>query len=93
MPLSAKPAQTDPQTLALRAAAFVLGDDRLRQRFMDLCGIEPAELRASLADTETLRAFLSFLCAHEPDLLACAQSLGEKPEALQSAAQNLEPRA
>jgi len=39
-------------------------------------------LRASIAEPATHRAVLDFLCAHEPDLVAAAESLGLAPAAL-----------
>lgn len=70
------------ETLALRALATVIGDDRLRDRFLALTGLSPDELRQSAGDPGTLAALLDFLAAHEPDLMLVAERLGVKPEAL-----------
>ena len=39
----------------------------------------------SLGEPETHRAVLDFLCAHEPDLVAAAESLGVAPAELAAA--------
>jgi hypothetical protein len=62
-------------TLALQALAFIMADERLRERFIDLSGVTAADLRERLDDDTTLAAILSFLALHEPDLLACAAAL------------------
>jgi Protein of unknown function (DUF3572). len=51
--------------------------------------LTPDELRASLAEPATLAAVLDFLCAHEPDLLACAEALGAGPGDLVAARERL----
>lgn len=66
----------------LRALAWVLADAPRAQRFLDLTGLTPDGLRASVADSSTHRAVLDFLCAHEPDLLAAAEALEVPPARL-----------
>jgi len=44
-----------------------------------LTGLTPDALRASVAEPAMHRAVLDFLCAHEPDLIAAADSLGVAP--------------
>ena len=80
----------DSQTLALSALAATLGDERRAHRFLDLTGIGTDELRARAADPALLAALIRFLEAHEPDLVAVAETLGVKPEALVRARQELE---
>jgi hypothetical protein len=53
-------------------------------------GLTPADLKASASDPGTLSALLGFLEAHEPDLIACAEEIGVKPEALVAAHRELE---
>ena len=48
-------------------------------RLLDVTGLKPADLRASASSPATLVAALGFLENHEPDLVACADSLGCKP--------------
>ena len=80
----------DPQALALAALAATLKDERRAQRFLELTGIGTDELRSGLDDPRLLAAVLSFLEAHEPDLLAVADEIGVAPERLVQARQELE---
>ena len=80
----------DPLALALRALAATLADQRLAERFLSLSGIDPPELRQHAGDPDVLAALLRFLEAHEPDLVAVAEELGVKPEALVAARRELE---
>lgn len=68
--------------MALRALAWVLSDTSRAERFLALTGLTPDALRASVAEPAMHRAVLDFLCAHEPDLLAAAESLGLAPAEL-----------
>ena len=80
----------DPVAVALAALAATLGSERRAQRFIDLTGIGTDELRERAADPALLAALLRFLEAHEPDLLAVAEAMGVKPEALVTARRELE---
>ena len=80
----------DAIALALRALAAALGDQRLAERFISLSGIDPPDLRQRAGDPVLLAALLRFLEAHEPDLVAVAEELGVKPEALVAARRELE---
>ena len=80
----------DPLALALEALAATLGEPRRAQRFIDLTGIGTDELRARAGEPSLLAALLRFLEAHEPDLLAVAETVGCKPEDLVEARRKLE---
>jgi len=80
----------DPVALALGALAATLSEERRAQRFIDLTGIGTDELRARAGEPDLLAALLRFLEAHEPDLLAVAETLGCKPEDLVEARRKLE---
>jgi hypothetical protein len=84
------PSARDPSALALRALAATIADERLASRFLSLSGIDPPELRQRADDPALLVALLQFLEAHEPDLVAIAEELGVKPEALVAARRELE---
>ncbi|MFC3098228.1 DUF3572 family protein [Alteraurantiacibacter palmitatis] len=84
------PSLPDPDeaaALALGALGFILSDDRRAQRFLDLTGLDADGLRAALGEEATHRAIIEFLCAHEPDLVGAAESLGISPETLRNAGQ------
>ena len=81
----------DAIALALRALAATLGNQRLATRFLSVSGVEPPDLRQRAGDPALLAALLRFLEAHEPDLVAIAEELGVKPQALVAARRELEP--
>ncbi len=81
---------TDPQALALIALATAVSDERRAKRFLDLTGIGTDELRARASEPALLAALIRFLEAHEPDLLAIAEAMDVKPQALVAARQQLE---
>ncbi len=76
--------------LALRALAWSLNEEDRAQRLLDLTGLDPSDLRARAGEPAVLASVLSFLEAHEPDLLACAGDLGAAPETLVAARERLE---
>ena len=80
----------DAHTLGLMALATAVSDERRAQRFLDLTGIGTDELRGQAAEPALLSALLRFLEAHEPDLLAVAEALDVKPDALVAARRELE---
>ena len=75
--------------MSLRALAWVLSDDRRARRFLDLTGLTPVVLRAGIGDREIQLSVLDFLCAHEPDLVAAAESLEVEPRAIAVARESL----
>ena len=81
---------TDATALALTALAATLSDERRAQRFLDLSGLSPDELRRSAGEPAVLAALLHFLEAHEPDLLAVAAEIGCAPTDLVRARSALE---
>ncbi len=79
----------DAETIALQALIWVLGDDDRTNRLMTLTGLTPDDLRERIMDPSVLDAVLGFLEGHEPDLIACAEDLGFRPESLIRARQEL----
>jgi hypothetical protein len=82
--------QDDDEALALQALGWILSDEPRADRLLALTGLAPEELRASLGEPATLAAIMSFLTAHENDLVACADALQVPPATLAAAAQRLE---
>lgn len=80
----------DCAAMALRALAWTLADDRRAERLLALTGLSPSDLRSRVGDPSVLAAALGFLESHEPDLVACAEAIGEKPEALVAARAELD---
>ena len=81
---------TDSETVALAALAATLTDERRAERFLSITGLSPDGIRQSLGDRHTLAACLGFLEDHEPDLVAVADAIGEKPATLIAARAELE---
>ncbi len=86
----ADPTPTDAFALALVALATAVSDERRARRFLDLTGIGTDELRARAGDRELLAALIRFLEAYEPDLIAVAEAMDVKPEALVAARREME---
>ena len=80
----------DDAALALQALGWILSDEPRAERLLALTGLAPGELRASLSERATLAAILSFLTAHENDLVACADALQVPPAMIAAAAERLE---
>ena len=84
------PTTNDAEALALAALAATLSDERRALRFLDLTGLDTAELRARAGDRVLLAATIAFLENHEPDLVAVAEAIGSTPAALVAARAELE---
>ena len=84
------PPPNDSETIALAALAATLSDERRAERFLQLTGLSPDGIRASLGDRRTLAACLAFLESHEPDLVAVAEAMAVKPATLIAARAELE---
>ena len=82
--------ERDPAALALAALGWTLGDGQRAERLLALTGLTPEELRAGVGEPATLAAVLSFLEAHEPDMVACAEAIGAAPAELVAARRALE---
>lgn len=68
--------------MGLRALGWVLSDDSRAHRLLALTGLDADQLRARAGDRAVLASVLEFLLGHEPDLIACAETLGLRPEQL-----------
>lgn len=71
--------------VALQALAVTLRDDARAERLLALTGLSADELRSRAGEPAMLAAVLSFLEAHEPDLIAVADELQLKPQELVAA--------
>ena len=72
----------NPDVIALQALAWILGEEARAERLLSLTGLDADQLRARADDPVLWQAALDFLAAHEPDLIACADTLGLSPERL-----------
>ena len=87
---SVRQIQPEPDMLALEALGWILADGDRAARMLNLTGLTPDILRNVVTETATQVAILAFLEAHEPDLVAAADHIGVRPEALVRARQELE---
>lgn len=79
------PMPRDAQTVALLVVGWIVAEPGRADRFLGLTGLDADQLRAGLASPTVLGAAIDFLLAHEPDLIACAEALGEAPAAIVAA--------
>ncbi|MEG3163489.1 DUF3572 domain-containing protein [Sphingomonas sp. PB2P19] len=70
------------ESLALQALVWTLAEQDRAERLLAVTGLDPDDLRARAGEPAVLSAVLGFLENYEPDLIACAESLGVKPEQL-----------
>jgi len=76
--------------LALQALVWTLQSPSRAERLLALTGLSVEELRGGTGEPGVLAAILSFLEGHEADLIACAEDLDVRPEALVAARRILE---
>ena len=69
----------------------MLADERRANRFLDLTGLTPDQMRERIESPELQLSVLDFLCAHEPDLLGAAEALGVRPADIAAARERLSP--
>jgi hypothetical protein len=79
----------DPETLALQALTYIVGDDDRLQRFLSLTGIEPGSLRGLAQDPAGLGAVLDYVLGWEPLLLEFAEAGKLPPESIAAARRKL----
>ncbi|MTJ83187.1 MAG: DUF3572 domain-containing protein [Telmatospirillum sp.] len=75
----------DAEALALKAIAFVVGDDTLLSRFLALTGCGVDDLRTRLGDPSFLGAVLDFVQGDEGTAAAFSLAEGLAPETLTQA--------
>ncbi len=67
------------ETIGLWAAAFVVSEDALRDRFISLTGSSPDQIRDGITEPAFLVGVLDFILGHEPDLLGFCERHGLEP--------------
>jgi hypothetical protein len=85
----AYPKQEDAQTIALTVIGWIVADTGRAERFLAMTGLDPDQLRAGIGENAIQAAAIDFLLGHEPDLIACASAIGEKPETIAAARQGM----
>ena len=83
--MRARETNPEPAELALRALVWTLAEPDRAQRLLDTTGLMPDDLRTRAGEPAVLAAVLAFLENYEPDLIACAEGLDVRPEAIVAA--------
>ncbi|MGL4488828.1 MAG: DUF3572 domain-containing protein [Rhizobiaceae bacterium] len=69
----------DAESLSINALLWIAGDAAMMRRFLDLTGIEADQIRIAAQEPAFLAGVLKFILAHEPTLIAFAQSADIHP--------------
>ncbi|WP_420137120.1 DUF3572 family protein [Sphingomonas sp.] len=80
----------DPIATGLHALAWAASEQTRADRMLALTGLTGQDLRERATEPAVLAAVLGFLEAYEPDLIACAEALEMRPQALVDAREALE---
>ena len=70
----------DPETLGLMALAWLAADAAQLQRFLDVSGLDPADLRTRASEPEMLAAVMDYLLSVDALLAQFCADQGLKPE-------------
>ncbi|UTW54263.1 DUF3572 family protein [Kordiimonas sp. SCSIO 12610] len=65
--------------IAFDAIAFLFSHDELKDRFLSLSGLSPAEIKNNIESVEFLESILDFFIQFEPDLIALADTIETTP--------------
>ena len=69
------------KNVAWQALAFLVDEEDVLQRFMDLSGVDPSDLRERADDPAMLAGVLDFFLGFEPQLLQMCEATGLPAEA------------
>jgi hypothetical protein len=76
------PSRDEAEALAIRALAYLAGDNRRLARFLELSGLEPGSLRGAASSPHFLAAVLDHILGEEALLLAFARAEAIRPESI-----------
>ncbi len=79
------------EAIAVEALGFLAADEERLQRFLDLSGLLPSEIRAAATESGFLAGVLDHLAADEELLLAFANAAEKRPELIMAARHVLSP--
>jgi hypothetical protein len=87
----ANPRRTNERAeeIAVAALGFIAADPALLTRFLSITGIEPQAIRDAAGEPGFLAGVLQFVIAHEPTLIAFAESADIEPASVAQAMRNL----
>ena len=75
--------------VGLQALGYLVAEEDVLQRFMDMSGVDPSDLRARAEDPAMLAGVLDFFLGFEPQLLEMCEATGLAAEAPAQARQHL----
>jgi hypothetical protein len=85
MPKRLKPTRSGAEELAVAALAFIAQVPERLRRFLDLSGLDPANLREAAADPDFLLGILDYVSGDEALLVAFATDAGIDANAIETA--------
>ncbi|MFP6705359.1 MAG: DUF3572 family protein [Alphaproteobacteria bacterium] len=68
--------EEEAKSIALRALSYLVAEEDVLQRFMDLSGVDAADIRQRTDDVEMLTGVLDFFLGFEPQLLQMCEATG-----------------
>ncbi len=68
--------EEEAKSIALRALSYLVAEEDVLQRFMDLSGVDAADIRQRADDVEMLAGVLDFFLGFEPQLLQMCEATG-----------------
>lgn len=72
----------EAEELAVAALLFIADDPELMPRFLNITGINVADIRQAAASKGFLAGVLQFIMAHEPTLMAFSAKSGYLPQSV-----------
>ncbi len=77
------------ETVAVTVLGWIAQEPDILARFLNLSGLNAAQIRLQSQDPAFLLGVLDFIMGHEPTLMACCDATQMKPEAVNRAWQQL----
>jgi hypothetical protein len=82
---------SDPETVAIEALGYLAADPQRLMRFLSLTGLEPESVRDAARAPGFFASVMDYVVGDEALLIACAETLGKRPEHLVAAQRALSP--
>ena len=73
--------EEEAKVIALQALSYLVAEEDVLQRFMDLSGVDAVDLRQRADEVEMLAGVLDFFLGFEPQLLQMCETMGLAPDA------------
>ncbi|MEW7006889.1 DUF3572 domain-containing protein [Lentilitoribacter sp. EG35] len=77
------------ESIAIDVLSWIATDPELFNRFVDLSGLDPSQIREAAQEQGFLAGVLGFIMNHEPTLLNYCSAQNERPEDVARAFQSL----